>query len=83
MGLTVAELIELLRSYPSTLRVLVDGYEEGFDDPSPKRIFVKEVTLDTGSKSWQRKHIGPLDLLEKTSDELEIVEAPVFHRESH
>ena len=83
MSMTVAELIELLRSYPSTLRVVVDGYEEGFDDLSPNRIFLKEIALDTGTKSWQGKHIDPLDLLGKASDDLEIVEALVFHRESH
>ena len=82
MSMTIAELIELLRTYPLGMRVVVDGYEEGFDDLSPNRIFVKEIALDTGTKSWQGKHIDPRDLLKRTSDELEIVEALVLHRES-
>lgn len=83
MSMTIAELIKLLRTYPPGLRVVVDGFEEGFDDLSPNRIIVKEIALDTGTQTWQGKHIDPLDLLDKASDESEIVKALVFHRESH
>lgn len=31
--MTVAELIEVLRGWPLDARVVVDGYEGGFDDP--------------------------------------------------
>lgn len=31
--LTVGEAIDLLQKYPRELRILVDGYEAGFDDP--------------------------------------------------
>ena len=29
--MTVSELIELLREYPASLRVMVNGYEDGYD----------------------------------------------------
>lgn len=31
--MTVAELIALLRQYPDDARVVVEGYEGGYDDP--------------------------------------------------
>ena len=30
--MTVAELVQLLANYPPDLRVVVNGYEEGYDD---------------------------------------------------
>ncbi len=30
--MTVAELIRILQSHPQDLRVVVDGYEDGYDD---------------------------------------------------
>ena len=36
----VSELIELLREYPSDLLVVVNGYEEGYDDLSPRQISI-------------------------------------------
>jgi hypothetical protein len=44
--MTVAELIEKLRAMPQDMRVVVDGYEGGFDDP---KIFEQVVILDGGS----------------------------------
>jgi hypothetical protein len=36
--MTVGELIAKLQEFPSEMRVLVDGYEMGFDNPYPPRI---------------------------------------------
>ena len=33
--MTVEELIRLLATFPGDLRVVVNGYEEGYDDLSP------------------------------------------------
>ena len=39
--LTVEELINILKEYPMDMRVLVDGYEGGFDDPClPQKVTV-------------------------------------------
>lgn len=36
-GMTVGELIRHLSGFPKDMLVVVDGYEGGFDDPSPPR----------------------------------------------
>ncbi len=82
MSMTVAELIDLLRTYPPALRVAVDGYEEGYDDLSPDRISVRKIGLDTGTESWQGKHGDPRDGRGIDPDAVETVEALVFHRAS-
>ena len=33
--MTVAELVQLLADYPPDLLVVVNGYEEGYDDLAP------------------------------------------------
>lgn len=82
MSMTVAELIDLLRSYPPALRIVVDGYEEGYDDLSSERISVRRIRLDAGTESWQGAHcdlkFGP----ERDSDAAETAEALVFRRAS-
>ena len=45
----VRELIEALRQYPAELRVVVNGYEEGYDDLTPERISTGKISLNTGS----------------------------------
>ena len=45
----VSELIELLREYPAGLRVVVNGYEEGYDDLSPEQISIAKISLNTGT----------------------------------
>jgi len=42
---TVGEMIDLLLQYPRDMRVLVDGYENGYDDP--KEIEIRNVSIDT------------------------------------
>ena len=46
--MTVGELIEHLSQYPSELRVVVNGYEDGFDDVVAERIRVLNIKLNTG-----------------------------------
>ena len=36
--MTVKELVEHLGKYPDDLRVVVNGYEDGFDDLSSERM---------------------------------------------
>lgn len=47
--MTVKELMELLKKYPDDLRVVVNGYEDGYDDLSPNRIFTRKIQLDAGT----------------------------------
>ena len=47
--MTVYELIQLLRKHPPDLRVVVDGYEDGYDDLSPEQLQTVKITLNTGT----------------------------------
>ena len=51
--MTVKELVELLGKYPDDLRVVVNGYEDGFDDLSPERVSVIKMQLDTQIHDWE------------------------------
>ena len=83
MSMTVAELMDLLRDYPPALRVVVDGYEDGYDDLSSERIFVTKIDLDTGKKSWQGQHGDPRDKRRSGPNTVKTVEALVFRRTSY
>ena len=58
----VSELIDLLRQYPAGLRVVVNGYEEGYDDLSPEQISTAKITLNTGRHCWEGRHGDLSDL---------------------
>lgn len=47
------ELRELLGTYPDDLRVVVNGYEQGYDDVSPGQISVVRLALDVGVEDWR------------------------------
>ena len=49
--MTVNELIAELRKQPPEARVLVSGYEEGFDDIS--RLTVISITPKLNAKEWE------------------------------
>lgn len=53
--MNIRELIAILRTYPNT-RVMVDGYENGYDDLEPTRIMIKEVPMDTSDNWWDGQH---------------------------
>ena len=77
--MTAEELITILQEYPSDLRVVVNGYEEGYDDLTPEQIRRVRIGLDTGKRDWEGVHGRPDDGDEST----EIVEAVVLERTSH
>ena len=81
--MTVSELISLLRSYPADLRVVVDGYEDGFDDLSPEQLSVVKVGLDTGKDEWVGDHIEARFLATEPDTAAEVVEALALRRTSH
>ena len=81
--MTVKELMELLEKYPNDLRVVVNGYEDGFDDISPERISTTKIQLDAGTHDWEGKHGDPPYQGEATTDNAKIVDALVFRRASY
>lgn len=80
--MTVRELITLLQQYPVDLRVVVNGYEEGYDDLSPQQISTATITLNTGKHSWEGRHGDPCPTGESPGDN-ELVEALVLRRLSN
>ena len=52
----VQELMELLSKYPADMRVVVDGYENGYDDVREELVSVREVRLNVGKKWWDGRH---------------------------
>ena len=57
--MTVAELVQLLVNYPPDLRVVVNGYEEGYDDLSPEQMSLVKIALNTGRRDWEGRHGDP------------------------
>ena len=57
--MTVYELMQLLREHPPDLRVVVDGYEDGYDDLSPEQLSVVRIALNTGKHRWEGQHGDP------------------------
>ena len=76
--MTVADLITVLRGYPSDLRVVVNGYEEGYDDLAPEQITRIKIALNTGKHHWEGTHGHADDAKGKAA----IVEAVVLQRTS-
>ena len=54
--MTIQELVAILATYPPDLRVMVNGYEEGYDDLSPGQLSVAKIALNTGKRRWEGRH---------------------------
>ena len=54
--MTVDELIQLLARHSPGLRVVVNGYENGYDDLSPEQLSVVRIALNTGKHPWEGRH---------------------------
>ena len=59
--MTVQQLIALLATYPPDLRVVVNGYEDGFDNVEPERVSVTRIELDVGEHWWDGRHAAAAD----------------------
>ena len=57
--MTVAELISILQNHAADLRVVVNGYEDGYDDLSPEQLRVVKISLNTGKHPWEGAHGDP------------------------
>ncbi len=75
--MTVDELVQLLATYPPHLRVVVNGYEDGYDDLDAHLVSVKEIRLDAGEKWWEGRH---RDAEDSRSQGSTTVNALVLHR---
>lgn len=81
--MTVRDLIEHLERYPGDKRVVVNGYEEGYDDLSPDQIDVVNIALNTGENSWEGQHRDIYDARASSPDPVQTVDAVVLRRISN
>ena len=81
--MTVSEIMERFWRYPADMRVVVNGYEEGYDDLSPEQLSVVKIHLHAGVHEWQSRHGDPRDWPKRLSDHAGAVDALVLHRVSH
>ena len=79
----VSELIELLQEYPAGLRVVVNGYENGYDDLSPEQLSITKISLNAGKHEWDGRHGDPPYSAEEKPNGAEVVEALVLRRTSN
>ena len=77
--MNVKELIELLGECPAEMRVVVQGYEDGYDDLAPEQLSKVKIALDTGKDRWEGMHGDPGY---RRSEDGEVVDALVLRRVS-
>ena len=66
--MTAKQLLELLASYLLELRVVGNGYVDGFDDVMPECISVTRIKFDCGKHPWEGRHMTPGDRSEHVGD---------------
>ena len=81
--MTVRDMIKLLGHYPEDMPVVVNGYEQGYDDLSPSQIEVIPVVLNTGSHQWEGKHGDPDDVGKDARRKSSTVDVLVLQRTSN
>ena len=81
--MNVRDMIDLLGSYPEDMRVVVNGYEQGYDDLSPEQISVVPITLNTGEHVWDGKHGEAGDLPTTARESATMIEALLLRRTSN
>ena len=79
----VREFMELLETYPQDVRVVVNGYEDGYDDLSPRQISVVRIALNTGTDDWQGQHGDADDASAGDASAPAVVDALVLRRVSN
>ena len=77
--MTVEELIAILQELPSDLRVVVMGYEDGYDDLTREQINVTSIGLNTGRNHYEGVHGHPDD----AKDPADVVQAVLLQRTSY
>ena len=81
--MTVAELIALLEQHPPHLRVVVDGYEDGYDDLSPELISVVELALHANKYWFVGRHAGKTELSDQAQANTPFANALALRRPLH
>ena len=81
--MTVGQLVELLQGYPQDIRVVVNGYEDGYDDLSPEQVSAVRIALNTGKHDWEGRHGDPGGPTGRPDADSDVVDALVLRRVSN
>ena len=81
--MTVGQLVEILRCYPQDIRVVVNGYEDGYDDLSPEQVSAVRIALNTGKHDWEGRHGDPGGQAGRPAADSDVVDALVLRRVSN
>ena len=80
--MTVGELVRLLSTYPPDLRVVVSGYEGGYDDLGERQVQRLPIGLNALDNESEGPHDDARYGFGERTDSVEIVEAVALHRRS-
>ena len=67
--MNVEQLMRLLANHPPDLRVMVQGYEEGYDDLEADCVVAGEVSLNVNSAWYYGRHEQAMTSDKQTSHE--------------
>ena len=81
--MNVCELIEVLSQYPDDTRVVVNGYEDGYDDLSPELISAIELVLNANTDWYVGRHAAKTELSDEAQVNAQITNAVALHRPRH
>lgn len=81
--MNVRELIEVLSQYPDDTRVVVDGYEDGYDDLLPELISVVELAFNANDHWYIGRHAEKTELADQAQAEVRFASALALHRPRH
>ena len=81
--MTVDELIQLLAKHSPSLRVVVNGYEYGYDYLAPEQLSVVRIALNTGEQPWEGQHEDANGQSGVGTDGAEVVEVLFLRRVSN
>ena len=81
--MTVDELIQIPAKHSSGLRVVVNGYENGYNDLSPEQLSVVRIALNAGKHRWEGQQGNSNGQTEGGSESADVAEALVMQRVSN
>ena len=69
-----------MKTYPPDLRVMVSGYEDGYDDLEPEQLSWVKIVLDVGKHPWDGKREDSNSLAYDAPDRLNVDDGLVLRR---
>jgi len=81
--MTTADWADIWLNYPSDLRVMANGYENVYDNLSPKQLSVVRIASNIGQHPWEGRQGDPNGRTVVGPDSADVIEALVLRRVSN